>query len=133
MRFVQGGDVQIRATGYVESYLDRVKYQRENDSKFNPFPRDEFIPNLIIAVMRESEAVNILDRLNIPAEYHCPTRLNALAQSKNKNAPKVPIHTTIVAFADDGLFDLLEKHREMLIKVEEYYADVYEFLVHTSD
>lgn len=129
-----GKAIRARSEGYVVDFLEQVSIRRKQDPQYNPFVRDLFIPNLILAVMRESGAVYLLNKIRIPAEFYCPSRLYSLILYiaghhgiDMNTVPAPPPHGAIIAFADDGVFYLLEKHKEIFIGVEKYYADIYDF------
>ena len=136
-----GGDgsaIDLVSIGHVRTYINLIMMQRKENKDYLPYPKHYYINNLTLDIMRDSGATDILDKLNIPMELHCPFAIGQLLQKmksatndnnkSSKKIPIVPVCRRIEYICDDGLFEILPAMIPLCESYEKYYMDVYLYL-----
>lgn len=126
-----GSEVSLVASGRAKSFIELLREKRKLDPSYHHYIKGIYIPNLLLEVMRESGATTLIDRIKLPKELHCPTRLYRfmIKLNKTKPAPRPPAHEPISCFVDEKFYEKLDKVEEMCVNVENYYADAYNYII----
>jgi hypothetical protein len=136
-------------------FMTELESLKKYNSKYLPFDKNDniykykqFIKNIVLTLLRESNATHLINDIFTEEKYHCPRRLyywitntwltDLIKKCKDKNSnfdenkieklPIFPEYKPTIAFYDEGLYDVLLDIKDMCINIEKYYSIVYEYI-----
>jgi hypothetical protein len=139
----------------VIKFMTELESLKKYNSKYLPFDKNDnkykykqFIKNIVLTLLRESNATHLINDIFTEEKYHCPRRLyywitntwllDLIKKCKEKNnnfdekiiekLPIFPEYKPTIAFYDEGLYDVLSDIKDMCINIEKYYSIVYEYI-----
>jgi hypothetical protein len=113
------------------------------DDTSGSYVNRQFIRNLPLTLLRESGATSVLKGIITEDKYHCPRRLYKLMNvvyeelaTTYPDIPKPPMHPDYkpsIAFYDRGLYDEIDRVKDMCMAIEKYYGIVLEYMNNLSN
>jgi len=127
-------------------YITKIEECRKLDKNYLPFndkkkySHKQFIKNIVLTYLRESESTHLINDLFKDEKFHCPRRLYnwltnnwvpAIKKIKNIDIELPPVHPEYkprIAFYDLGIYEILDEIKPMCLEIEKYYTILYEYI-----